>query len=286
MTASMPSAAALARSGKDMDGENFPVASRMLAAHLRPAVVAYYRFARTADDVADSAELQAAAKVAELDRMQAVLEGRGDPAESPEAAALRPLLLHHGVPLTVASDLLVAFRDDARGEICRTWGNLMAYCANSANPVGRFLLRLHGAPPEADGPSDALCSALQVLNHLQDLREDRIALGRLYLPLEWIEAAGASADDLRIAPTPAALQGPILQALDRTDDLIAQAQALPGLVGARGLRMQSRMVVDLAARLSRRLRADAPETAATRASRADWAAAGLRGLWSGLGGRP
>lgn len=286
MTASSPSASALPRSGKDMNTENFPVASLMLSARLRPVVVAYYRFARTADDVADTPTLTTEGKIAVLDRMQAVLEGREDPEGSVEAAALRLLLRAHDVPLTVASDLLIAFRADARNETCRTWADLMAYCANSANPVGRFLLRLHEAPAAADGPSDALCTALQVLNHLQDLREDWTELKRLYLPLDWIEAAGLTADDLVRAPTPAAFRGPILEALDRTDAMIAEAQPLPGLAGARGLRMQSRMVVELAARLSRRLRADAPETAATKASRGDWAAAALRGVWSGVGGRP
>lgn len=275
-----------ALSGKGMGDENFPVASVLLARRHRPVVVAYYRFARTADDVADSEVLGADVKVAALDVMQAVLEGREDSALSPDAAALRPLLLERGVPLSVASDLLIAFRDDARGLTCRTWDDLTAYCEHSANPVGRFLLRLHGAPAEADGPSDALCTALQILNHLQDLREDWLRLRRLYLPLDWIEAAGGTPDDLARVPTPDLFRPLILDALDRTDVLLAEADRLPGRIGDRGLTMQARMVIDLACRLSARLRADAPETDETKASRADWAAAALRALWSGMGGRP
>lgn len=135
----------VALSGKGMKDENFPVASFMLARRHRPVVVAYYRFARTADDVADSGVLPPDVKVAALDIMQAVLEGREDPALSPEAAALRRDLLERGIPLHLASDLLTAFRTDSRGLRCRTWDDLLAYCTYSANPVGRFLLRLHGA---------------------------------------------------------------------------------------------------------------------------------------------
>ncbi|WP_404378425.1 squalene/phytoene synthase family protein [Caenispirillum salinarum] len=275
-----------ALSGKGMGDENFPVASALLARRHRPVVAAYYRFARTADDVADSETLTPDVKVAALDVMQAVLEGREDPALSPEAATLRPMLHERCVPLRVASDLLIAFRDDSRGLTCRTWSDLIAYCENSANPVGRFLLRLHGAPDAADRPSDALCTALQILNHLQDLREDWTRLHRLYLPLEWIESAGGHAEDLARIPTPDLFRPLILEALDRTDALIAEADRLPGHIGERGLTMQARMVVELARRLSTRLRPDAPETEDTKASRIDWAAAALRGAWSGLGGRP
>lgn len=284
-----PDHAALAppppRSGKGMDDENFPVASRLLAARHRPVVAAYYRFARTADDIADANTLTVEAKLGALDAMQAVLEAEAPDEFSPEAAALRPLLRERDLPLTVASDLLIAFRADSRGEMCRNWQDLLDYCTYSANPVGRFLLRLHGAPAEADGPSDALCSALQILNHLQDLREDWIRLRRLYLPLEWIEAAGASPEDMVESPMPPPFRGPILAALDRTDALIAEARMLPPLVGDRGLTMQSRMVVDLAERLSRRLRAAAPETAGVKASRLDWIAAAMTGVAAGIGGR-
>ncbi|SOD93997.1 squalene/phytoene synthase family protein [Caenispirillum bisanense] len=276
--------AAAPRSGKGMGDENFPVASRLLAARHRPVVVAYYRFARTADDIADAEAVAPDAKVAALDTMAAVLAGEADPRLSAEAAALRPLLLDRGIPLAVASDLLIAFRADSRGEICRTWQDLLDYCVHSANPVGRFLLRLHGAPAAADRPSDALCSALQILNHLQDMREDWLRLRRLYLPLAWIEAAGATPEDMARGPMPEPFRGPILAALDRTDALLAEARPLPGLAGDRGLAMQARMVIDLAERLSRRLRAAAPETAGVKAGRLDWAAAALAGLWAGIGG--
>lgn len=274
-----------ALSGKDMGDENFPVASVLLARRFRPVVAAYYRFARTADDVADTETLAPDVKIAALDVMQAVLEDRADPGLSPEAAALRPLLLTHDVPLTTASDLLVAFRADAHGRTCDTWDDLLAYCAHSANPVGRFLLRLHDTPAPADRASDALCSALQILNHLQDLRQDWTRLRRLYLPRDWITAAGGRAEDLARAPTPALFRPLILDALDRTDALLMEAERLPGLIRDRGLTMQCRMVVELAKHLSRRLRAHAPETAETKASRSDWALAASRALWSGLGGR-
>ncbi len=270
------------RSGKGMTDENFPVAGRLLAPHHRPVVAAYYRFARTADDIADDPALPAVRKLALLDRLEAVLTGAAPAALAPPAAALRPLLVEAAVPLTTASDLLVAFRADAVNTACRTWDDLMAYCRHSAAPVGRFLLRLHGAPAAAEAPSDALCAALQVLNHLQDLRADWTGLGRLYLPLD----GRAEPADLGRVPTPEHLRGPILAALERTEELFAQAAPLPRLAGDRRLAMQSAMVLHLARRLAGRLRAAAPHTAGIKASRRDWLVAAMMGMAVGVGMRP
>ncbi|GAA0590529.1 squalene/phytoene synthase family protein [Caenispirillum bisanense] len=269
-------------SGKGMADENFPVAGLLLAARHRPVVAAYYRFARTADDIADDPALPTDRKLALLDRLEAVLSGEAPAAAAPPAAALRPLLLDRGVPLTVAADLLVAFRADARNTPCETWDELMAYCRHSAAPVGRFLLRLHGAPAAADSPADALCAALQVLNHLQDLRADWTRLGRRYLPLEDM----AEPADLGRTPAPERLRAPILAALERTRDLLAAAAPLPVLAGDRRLAMQSAMVLHLAHRLAARLTAAAPHTEGVRAARHHWLTAALAGLAAGAGVRP
>ena len=147
-------------------GENFPVASMLIAPKHRAAILAYYRFARGADDVADSPSLSPDAKLAGLDLFEATLTGQCDTIEAAlplrAALALRKLSPRH------ALDLLRAFRMDAVKHRYANWSELMDYCAYSAAPVGRFVLDVHGESESTWPASDALCTALQIINHLQD----------------------------------------------------------------------------------------------------------------------
>jgi squalene synthase HpnC len=262
--------------------ENFPVGSVLIRRDLRAAVHAFYRVARNADDLADDPRLPMAQKLARLDDIEAGLDG--DPLGPPEARALaalgRPDALHH------ARRLLRAFRRDAVGEPCRTWADLLAYCEDSANPVGRFLLDLHGESVAGFAFSDALCTALQVLNHLQDLRPDHLWLGRHYLPLDWLEEEGATLDDLgrdRLTP---ALRRCVDRAFDRCDLLLQAAEPLPRVLASRRLAGESAAILRLARGLSARLRAEDPLTRVVAPSRRDMALAGLAGLATALAPRP
>lgn len=260
-------------------GENFPVASRLIRRDLRPAVIAFYRFARAADDVADNPALAPSAKLARLDRFASALGGSpGDP----HAADLRRALAGHpraGEALNAAGRLLVAFRQDARGASYPDWAALRAYCAMSADPVGRFLLILHDEAPETQRPSDALCTALQVLNHLQDLRADRDLLGRVYLPSDLLAEAGARPADLSASVLSPAARAAVDRVLDRCDALLNDAEALPGRIRARGLRGQSTATLVLARSLSRRLRHQDPLARRVKAGRGAFARATAAGLW-------
>ncbi|MDZ7712601.1 MAG: squalene/phytoene synthase family protein [Rhodovibrio sp.] len=140
-------------SGKGRGDENFPVASRLIAPRLRGHVMAYYAFARAADDIADNPELAPADKIDRLDRLGAALRGEASRDDVPVADRLRASLLETGVPLECGLDLLTAFKQDAVKGRYADWEELLGYCVNSANPVGRFLLDLHGepAPPAAVG---------------------------------------------------------------------------------------------------------------------------------------
>ena len=261
--------------------ENFPVASRLLPRAARARVVAFYDFARTADDAADDPALDAAARTARLAELERGLLGTGGP-DGP-GAALRAALGGGRAPddaaaMEAALALLPAFRRDARDLPCADWDELMGYCASSAASVGRFLLAVHGEGPLPRGPSDALCAALQVLNHLQDVGADRRRLGRRYLPGDWMAEEGArDADLLRPAMTPA-LRRVADRTLDRTDALLAEAAALPRRIAAHGLRAQAAATLHLAGALSARLRRADPLAARVAPGRADFARAGLRGL--------
>ena len=169
--------------------------------------------------------------------------------------------------------MLSAFRQDAApGARYADWAELGDYCSRSADPVGRMLLRLHGdgGNAAAVAAADALCTALQVLNHLQDLVPDRDALDRVYLPVPWMELAGGEA--AFFDPANAERRRPVLDAaLDRVEEALDRASALPRLLRARRLAWQSAVTILLARRLLERLRAADPVLGRVALARADFA---------------
>jgi farnesyl-diphosphate farnesyltransferase len=265
-------------SGKDRGDENFPVGSWLIRRDLRPHVHAFYRFARVADDIADNPALAPDDKLRRLDRMGEILDGApGD--DSPSAVAMRQSLDETGVTAQHCHDVLRAFRLDATKRRYEDWDDLMEYCRYSASPVGRQLLDLHGEDASAAWPaSDALCSALQVLNHLQDCAEDYRQLDRVYLPRQELERAGGRIDELagdRLTP---GLRRTLDSLLDRTDGLVATARRLPGAVASAGLRCECAVIVALAARLAVLLRQGDPLAGRVKLSKGDFARAFLGGL--------
>jgi phytoene synthase len=238
---------------RDHDAENFPVASRLLPAALRPKVLAFYRFVRTADDIADAPGLTAAEKLRRLDALEAT---------APAALA--------EVGEGEARHMLSAFRQDATQRRYGDWAALEDYCARSANPVGRMLLRLHGEDAAAIPASDALCTALQVLNHLQDLVPDRDALDRIYLPEPWLAEAGGEA--AFFAPDNPRRRAVLDAALDRVEETLERAAALPRRLRSR-LRFQAAVTLALAWRLLARLRAADPVRGRVALTKPDFAAA-------------
>ncbi|MGH7093563.1 MAG: squalene synthase HpnC, partial [Stellaceae bacterium] len=243
-------------SGKGREDENFPVGSFLIRRDPRPHVHAFYRFARIADDIADNPALAADEKLRRLDRMAAILDGAAGDAsgeDSPAAVAMRASLAATGVTAQHCQDVLRAFRLDATKLRYANWGELMDYCRYSASPVGRQLLDLHGESRDTWPASDALCSALQVLNHLQDCAADYRALDRVYVPLDELGAAGIGIEALTAPATSPALRRVLDRLLDKTEALIETARGLPGGVRAGGLRRESAAIVVLAARLARHL---------------------------------
>jgi squalene synthase HpnC len=250
MSAPDPIAAARAR-------ENFPVASRLIAPALRPLVMAFYRVARGTDDVADDPDLDPAAKLSRLRAIDAVLAGQapldGDTL-SGDAVQLREACRRHGVDVVHARHLIEAFLADAENRPCRDWSDLVGYCRLSAAPVGRFLLELHGEPTSALGASDALCTALQILNHLQDCQADWRRLRRCYVPLDWLAEEGLTPDAFLDARSPAAMRRVLDRVLDATAPLVAEARALPAGLTDRGLAAESVAIVAVAEALAGELR--------------------------------
>ncbi|MGH8616105.1 MAG: squalene synthase HpnC [Burkholderiales bacterium] len=179
--------------------ENFPVASWLLPARLRHPVSVIYRFARAADDFADEGDLPDAERLRRLAAFGAELDriARGATPETALFRALAPLVAEHGLPLTAFHDLLSAFSQDVTKKRYRDHADVMDYCRRSADPVGRLLLALYrAATPDNLRRADAVCSALQIINFLQDIAIDW-RIGRVYLPQD--EMAGYGITEAQIA---------------------------------------------------------------------------------------
>ncbi|MGJ3648364.1 squalene synthase HpnC [Sphingomonas sp. GlSt437] len=250
MTAMAADAAALA-SGKGHEDENFPVASWVLKPQYRAPIMAFYRFARAADDVADNAAASADEKLALLGAMRATLDGSTD--ANPESLALRQVCAERGLTPQHGLDLLTAFERDCTILRYASWDDLIDYCRYSAMPVGRFVLDVHGESRELWPANDALCAALQVINHLQDCGKDYRTINRVYIPTDMLAAAGATVEDLgrdRATPT---LRGVIVELARKTQGLLAQSACFAGCIHDKRLAVEVAVIQRLAESLTRKL---------------------------------
>jgi len=244
--------------GKGAGDENFPVGSLLLSRALRPHVACFYNFARAADDIADDAALTSADRLARLEAFEAALVHGASDIELVAPDRLRDSLRQTGVTNTHARDLLQAFRLDAVKTRYDSWDDLMAYCRLSAAPVGRYLLDLHGENRAHYRYADPLCNVLQVINHLQDCQADYRTMDRVYLPQDWLVAAGITVDALDRPITAPALRHVLDQCLDGCDGLMEMAGQLAGQITSRRLGAESAVIAALARSLLLRLRRHDP----------------------------
>ena len=208
--------------------------------------------------------------------------GEGDPADFAKALRLRRSLAETRVTTRHGLDLIDAFKQDAVQARYQSWDELIGYCNRSAAPVGRYLLDLHGEQSSGYPASDALCNALQVLNHLQDCQDDHRSLGRVYLPLQWLDKYGARLEDLQAPRASQGLRDVIDHALDRTEELLDLARTLPGRLRSRRLAMESSVIVRLAVRLAALLRRGDPIAGRVGLDKADFLVSGMVGIGRGL----
>jgi squalene synthase HpnC len=236
--------------------ENFPVASFVIKPRHRAAIMAFYRFARTADDIADHPSLSPDARLAELERMRATLAGEND--DEAVALALRRTLEDRGLGADHPLDLLAAFRQDVVKSRYADWAELMDYCRLSAAPVGRFVLDVHGEARATWPSSDALCAALQVINHLQDCAKDYRELDRVYLAADALAAAQTDAHALAAPGASPGLRSVIVGMARRTELLLGQSAGLAGQVRDRRLAYEVALIQRIAEDLTARLIARDP----------------------------
>jgi squalene synthase HpnC len=275
MTTTAETSAAFA-SGKDHTTENFPVASVLIAPRHRPVVMAFYRVARAADDIADHPTAAPADKLAALARIEASLTGASE--SEPDAVALRRVLAERVLSDQHILDLLEAFRRDVTKTRYADWDDLMDYCRYSAAPVGRFVLDVHGEAPATWPASDALCSALQIINHLQDCAEDYRDLDRVYVPLDALAGAGLGVEALAEPRSSVALRGVITDLTLRTQALLEAARPLAAKVRDNRVGLEVSVIQTLADSMARRLLRRDPLSEETHHGKGETLALALGGL--------
>ncbi|GAA0323262.1 squalene synthase HpnC [Sphingomonas oligophenolica] len=238
-------------SGKGHRDENFPVASVLLKPEHRAPVMAFYRFARLADDIADHETLPPVEKLAQLGRMRAGLDGAPD--GSAEAVALGRVMAERKLDPVHAHDLLTAFERDCTVNRYADWDGLIDYCRYSAMPVGRYVLDVHGEDRATWPASDALCAALQVINHLQDCGKDYRTLDRVYIPAATFAATGARIEDLGGDAATPALRTAIVSLVPPTRALLDQSAGFSATIADRRLAAEVAIIHRLAVSLCGRL---------------------------------
>jgi hydroxysqualene synthase len=235
------------KSGKSEGDENFPVASGLIAARYRAPILAFYRFARAADDAADHPTLEAQSKLSILSALEETLLGHSDAAA--DAIPLREQLKIRSLSAQHALDLLKAFRQDVTKLRYETWEELLDYCRYSAMPVGRFVLDVHGESKSTWAHSDALCTALQIINHLQDCAKDYRDIDRVYLPTKDLSAYGTGVEALREPRASFPLLTCLHSLAARTEALMPDAAMLPRSVSDLRLATETSVIVELARKL-------------------------------------
>ena len=268
-------------SGKSLEHENFPIVTRLVPARLRPHIATFYAYARAIDDIADNASLQRGEKIRRLDEFAKAVSGinTSNPALG-KAHEVRRSLAATQVSDRHCMDLARAFQQDAMKGRYENWNDLMGYCHLSAAPVGRYLVDLHGESAAAYPDSDALCSALQVLNHLQDCRDDFRSLDRVYLPQDWMAEAGVGVEALNRRRSTKALRRVFDLCLDATDGLLALAGRLPGKLRDPRFAMDASVIIDIAKMLSAELRRRDPLAERVVLTKVQYAACCVYGIGS------
>jgi squalene synthase HpnC len=264
-------------------GENFPVASALIHPRHRETVLAFYRFARASDDIADHPSLAEDEKLARLARMQDTLLGRSDAAA--DALPLRQALAKRALSPQHALDLLTAFRLDVTKRRYRDWSDLIDYCTYSAMPVGRFVLDVHGESHATWPASDALCAALQVINHLQDCAKDYRNLDRVYIPRDALERHGLTVDTLGDDAASPQLLACIRELAENTSLLLDAARPFSSQIRDLRLGLEVSVIQRLATKLVAMLMTQDPLSQRVHLNKAELAATTLLGIASASGER-
>ena len=248
---------------KNISYENFPVGSWLLPRALRLHIINFYNFARAADNIADANDINIDIKYKKLEQFaEGIKKINSNKNEPSKAIIMAKSLQETNISNKYCLDLLLAFKQDVSKNRYNNWQELISYCNLSAAPVGRYLIDLHGGFKHGDNKnyeaSDALCHALQILNHLQDCRDDFQILNRVYLPIDIMENYNVSFDHLIANSTSPELRACFNNILDKVDTLLYEANKFPSNLNSWRLGMESQVIINIAIKLSKKIRKSDP----------------------------
>ena len=216
--------------------ENFPVASILLPKMLRQPISVIYAFARTADDFADEGDASAETRLHQLDYYSEALLAISEQCyqgNDPIFIALADVIQQHDLPVHLFDDLLSAFKQDVTKNRYADFNEVLDYCTRSANPVGRLLLHLNGNPSHQQlEQSDAVCTALQLINFYQDIVQDYTEQDRIYIPQNELTPAGLTESDL-VQPDSQKIAPLIRSLYVRTEQIMARGYPLGAVLSGR-----------------------------------------------------
>lgn len=265
---------------KNKHQENFPVGMMMFNKDIRKIVADYYRFARYADDIADNPHLKPQNKVDKLYELEEIFTGqksyKGQKLKFVQI--LKDEFAKHNLSPDLATDLLIAFRKDSLGFDYQTWGQLVDYCKYSAAPVGKFMLAVHQENPSTYLPATSLCVALQIVNHVQDLKYDVSLLKRLYLPSEIMKKYHLRQEDLVQNQSSISVQKAVKHIMEKTLGLVKEGSILPELIKSLSLRIEVCIILSLTNIMIKKILKGDILAREIKLSGFDW----LRGIISGI----
>tara|TARA_B100000686_G_scaffold341740_1_gene419604 strand:- start:4902 stop:5717 length:816 start_codon:yes stop_codon:yes gene_type:complete len=229
---------------KNHKQENFPVGSWLLSKEIRPQILVFYKFARAADDIADSPKLNPKEKIRRLNLFKEAI--KGNKAKVSKVFKLKKVCKENKINLNYALNLLKAFKQDAVKKRYKNWSELINYCKHSAVPVGRFVIDLHKEQSITYKYSDPLCIALQILNHIQDCKDDYKNIDRVYLPSTFLKKHNVKLDQLNKGYTEKNLRFAINDILIHTEKLIKQAEKNKKLMKNKKLLNETSFILEIA----------------------------------------
>lgn len=266
---------------KTASEENFPV-GKLVKKSLRPLVAAYYKAARLADDIADSPDMDSSSKLARLKQIEEVFAGCREDDSLPEIMGLRQLFKTENLDASLYTDLLEAFRRDAAAQPIEIWEQLLDYCSFSAAPVGRFMLAIHNENPSAYLPASVLCAVLQIVNHLQDVKEDASELRRVYFPAELLRKHNVYPGDFCLAYSTEPVHNLINDVVSRLRKMLKDAEILPAIVRNRRLKAEISVILSLTNSMLKKIDKGDVLSRKIKLSRWDWVKAFIFGFTRGF----
>ena len=263
-------------SGKTYKEENFPVGSWLLPKKLRPKILVFYNFARSADDIADNPNLKPSEKIKRLNLFKLALKNKQTKIE--KAEKLRKICKRNKISINHGLNLLKAFKQDSTKKRYKDWSDLINYCKFSAVPVGRFMIDLHNENKKAYKYSDPLCIALQILNHLQDCKEDYINLNRVYLPIKFLKKYNVKLPQLKNNMTKNNLRYVFNEILKETEKLIIEASNNKKQMKLKSLSLETSFILEIAKKLLKLLKKKDPLKEKVMLSKLDYICCFIKGL--------